>query len=488
MVALVEMPAVRFPEREPNRAKQSPAHLGKSSVADVAGLRLPVSGVPEPVFRLPACKAPALGFRLSETAMPVNSYRDLEQKQGASVTAESRSRWSGLTDALKVREQPLEMVRALQFLLKLLQNAGPEYAAGIFLLDEETRTIQGQVTDLFDRDLMHGEGALQAALHNAASFVISDLAAPRPDKNPGGVHTQIAVPFRASPRVRGALILRSRQPGAFTSVDGRALSEFAVQVSSVVETVLLHQKVQQEANNEVERDLVMAHEIMARLIPHKAPSIPGFEVASVNIPAKIVGGDLLDYLILPDDHTGFLVADASGHGIPSALLMTGFRALFRGLIQNDFNIRSVFRKANQQLVESTAAHQFVSAFYASLDASTCRLIYVNGGHVPPLLVRPGQPPRRLDVGGPVLGVLANASYHEDSVVLHPNDILVCCSDGLSEAENAAGESFDAARILDVVERNQDRSAEEISNILRDAVHEFAVDLYDDLTILVLKFP
>jgi sigma-B regulation protein RsbU (phosphoserine phosphatase) len=148
----------------------------------------------------------------------------------------------------------------------------------------------------------------------------------------------------------------------------------------------------------------------------------------------------------------------------------------------------VFRKANQQLVESTAAHQFVSAFYASLDASTCRLIYVNGGHVPPLLVRPGQPPRRLDVGGPGLGVLADASYHEDSVVLRPKDILVCFSDVLSEAENAAGESFDAARILEVVERNQDQSAEAISTALRTSVHEFVEDLYDDLTILVLKFP
>ena len=407
--------------------------------------------------------------------------------QGAST--KRHSRWSGLTEALKVREQPLDLVLVLQYLLKLLQNAGPEHAAGIFLLDEETRTIQGQVTDLFDRDLSEGEGALQAALRNSASYVISDLAAPKARQDAaGGVHAQIAVPFRASPRVRGALILRSHAQDAYTAEDGRALSEFAVQVSSVIETALLHQKVQREANNEVERDLVMAHEIMARLLPHQSPSIPGFEVASVNVPAKIVGGDLLDYLILPDDHTGFLVADASGHGIPSALLMTGFRALFRGLIQNDFNIRSVFRKANQQLVESTAAHQFVSAFYASLDASTCRLIYVNGGHVPPLLVRPGQPVRRLDVGGPVLGVLPNAGYHEDSVVLRPKDILICCSDGLSEAENAAGESFDAARILEVVERNQGQSAEAISKILQHSVHEFAGDLYDDLTILVLKFP
>ena len=412
-----------------------------------------------------------------------------KQKSGPAAAAKKRSRWSRLPSELKSQDLPLDLVRALQYLLKLVQKVGPDHAAGIFLLDEETRTIQGQVTDLFDRDLSEGEGALQGALRNTAAFVISHLPARPPTAEcPQCARAQITVPFRASPHVRGALILRSRKPQAYTPEDGQALSEFASQASVAIESALLHQKVLREANTEVERDLVMAHEIMARLIPHKAPAIPGFEIASLNVPAKIVGGDLLDYIELPDDHYGFLVADASGNGIPSALLMTGFRALFRGLIQIDINIRSVFRRVNQQLVESTAPHQFVSAFYAALDASTCRLIYVNGGHVPPVLYRPSQPVRHLDVGGPVLGVLSQASYHEDSVVLRPKDILVCCSDGLSEAENAAGEVFDAGRILQVVERHRHRSAEAIRDALQEAAHRFAGDLRDDLTILVLKFP
>ena len=150
----------------------------------------------------------------------------------------------------------------------------------------------------------------------------------------------------------------------------------------------------------------------------------------------------------------------------------------------------MFHKANNQLLESTALpYQFISAFYAELDASTCRLIYVNGGQSPPLLYRPSQPPQWLDVGGPVLGVIPEASYHEGSVVLRPRDILVCYSDGLLEAENAAGESFEAARILEVVDRNQSRSAEAICAALQEEAHQFAgLVLHDDLTILVLKFP
>ena len=404
------------------------------------------------------------------------------------ASAGNTSRWSGLLDELKDADVFLDPAQVLQHLVKLVQGAVPDHAAGIFLRDEETLTTQGQVTDLFDQDMNVGEGAVQGALRNSASFVISSLpTGPRMGTIPHGTGTQMVVSFRVSPRVRGALILRSREANAYTEKDGEALAAFAAQASPAIDSALIHQKVLQEGGSEAERDLVMAHEIMARLIPQKSPRIPGFEVASINIPAKIVGGDLLDYIVLPDDHFGFLVADASGNGVPSALLMTGFRALFRGLIKIDINIRSVFRNANQQLVESTAAHQFVSAFYAALDATTGRLIYVNGGHVPPLLLRVGQPERKLDMGGPVLGVLAAASYHEDSVVLRPGDVLIFYSDGLSEAESPAGEAFGEEKIIQTVEKNRDQPAEVICAALRDESEEFVgSNRRDDLTICVLK--
>ena len=418
----------------------------------------------------------------------------LKRKPSVPAAEPKASPWARLLEDLDNIPSSVDLARVLQSLVKMVQNAVPEHAAGIFLIDEETRTIQGQVTDLFDQDLSVGEGALQKALRNPASFVISSLTSTLPSSGmPQGVRTQIVVPFRASPQVRGALVLRSRKAKAYSQKDGEALSAFAIQASAVIEGALIHQKVLQETDGQgpegdVERDLVMAHEIMARLMPKEAPKIPGFDVASVSIPAKTVGGDLLDFICRPDDHYGFLVADASGNGIPSALLMTGFRALFRGLIQIDFNMRSVFRNVNQQLVESTAPHQFVSAFYASVDATTGRLIYVNGGHVPPLLLRPGQPVRRLDVGGPVLGILSAASYHEDSGVFHPQDILVCYSDGLSEAESPSGETFGEDHIIQIVEQNKHLSAEVICNTLREEAARLAgSNPRDDLTICVIKY-
>ena len=92
------------------------------------------------------------------------------------------------------------------------------------------------------------------------------------------------------------------------------------------------------------------------------------------------------------------------------------------------------------------------------------------------------------MGGPVLGIMHSASYHEDSVVLPPGDIVACFSDGLSEAENAAGEVFDAEKIQQVVEANQSRPAREICNALQEEASRFVGSSpRDDLTICVLKF-
>jgi phosphoserine phosphatase RsbU/P len=409
----------------------------------------------------------------------------------ASLDAQA-TRWGHLVPEFAALDATADLIPLLQQMLRLLQKAAPEESAGIFLLDEETRTIQGQVTDLFDRELNVCQGGLQDAMQGQTPYLISDLSDRRRSECPPDeerFRSQIVVPFRLTGQVQGALILRAHGRNAYTAGDGEALAQFALAGSGRIENAILRQKMMRFAESEVERDMVMAQQIMARLIPRQAPQVPGFDLASTYIPAKVVGGDLLDYVQLADEHFGVLVADAAGNGVPAALLMTGFRALFRGLIKNDFTIRSVFRKANNQLLDSTAEHQFVSAFYAGVDTSTRRLIYVNGGHVPPLLLRVGQPVRRLEVGGPVLGILPGASYHEDSVVLQPRDIVVCFSDGLSEAENAAGEVFDTQKIQSVVEANRNRSAREICDCLQQEASRFAgSSLRDDLTICVLKFP
>ncbi len=238
----------------------------------------------------------------------------------------------------------------------------------------------------------------------------------------------------------------------------------------------------------MERDLVMAREIITRRLPRTTPQITGFDLAGLDIPAKIVGGDLHDSIVLPDEYYGFLVADVFGHGIPSALLMTGFRALFRGLIQNDFNIRSVFRKANQQLVKSTLPNQFASAFYASLACRSHRITYINGG-----MWHPSSTARwRTLIGwrwaGQYWKFCWAASFHKDSIVLRPKNILLLYSDGIGEAENPGGEAFKAQKILRVVKKIRDQSAAVICHALQEGVGKsVGFDFCDSLTVCVLKY-
>ena len=271
-----------------------------------------------------------------------------------SSTFASVSRWSVLVRELKASEISLDLSTALEQILRLIQSVGDEYAAGVFLLDESARVVHGSITDMFDRSLYAGRGGLAETMRSSAPYILSDLPVkPRPlaagEVAPAQPRAQIVTPFHLTGQGRGAIVVRSTQPKAFSAADGDALARFAQAASSRIENALLRRKMLQVGDEEVERDLVMAQEIMARLIPRKAPVIPRFDVASAYVPAKVVGGDLVDFISLRDDHYGFLVADVSGNGIPSALLMTGFRALFRGLIKNDFTIRSVFRKLNNQL-------------------------------------------------------------------------------------------------------------------------------------------
>jgi sigma-B regulation protein RsbU (phosphoserine phosphatase) len=460
-------------------------------MARPAGAGVPLPAMPETVFlRAPKEAGIARGGvkRSAHKREPTKIVSKQTTSEAGPGVARKPSPWLLAVSELQALDESFDLVSAIQQLLRVVQKTVPEHSAGIFLLDEQTQTVQGQVTDLFDRELNVGHGSLPELFRQNVPYVISDLGERRRAHVPvERIRSQIVVPFRLTGDVRGALLLRSRESGAYSNEDGEALARFARAASARIENALIRQKMLRLGETEVDRDMVMAQEIMARLIPRQAPQVPGFEVGSAYIPAKIVGGDLLNFISLPDEHYGFLVADAAGNGVPAALLMTGFRAMFRGLIINNFNIRSVFHKANNQLLEGSAPHQFVSAFYGQLDAVTNRLIYVNGGHVPPLLIRAGQPVRQLDVGGPVLGILAGASYHEDSVVMQPQDILVCFSDGLSEAENAAGEVFDAYRIQAVVEALRSESARAICIALQEEAGRFAGESpRDDLTLCVLK--
>jgi sigma-B regulation protein RsbU (phosphoserine phosphatase) len=200
-----------------------------------------------------------------------------------------------------------------------------------------------------------------------------------------------------------------------------------------------------------------------------------------------VGGDYFDFLALPDGRLGLVVADVSGKGTPASLLMASVHAWMQALA-GTVDPAELLRRLNRFLYESTQANKFVTLTYAELDPGARRLRYVNAGHIPPYhLARDGRL-TRLDVGGPVLGLLPQAEFDAGEVELGAGDVVAVVTDGATEALSPEDEEFGDERLIGVLRRCAGDGAEEVLASLFDSVHAWTGDAgcSDDLTALVVK--
>lgn len=161
-----------------------------------------------------------------------------------------------------------------------------------------------------------------------------------------------------------------------------------------------------------DRELQVAREVQARLLPSRVPHLPGVLCAAGFRPASRVAGDYYDLIALPDGRLAFLVADVSGKGLPASLLMASLQGMVRGLagLLAD-RIEDLVGELNRMLYASTESNRYATFFYASYDPATHRLTYVNAGHNPPLLVRiKDRSIQYLEAGGLPVGLLSGTSY------------------------------------------------------------------------------
>ena len=238
-------------------------------------------------------------------------------------------------------------------------------------------------------------------------------------------------------------------------------------------------------------ELDMAGRVQQRLLPVQFPQIAGLDLAGTCLPARSVGGDYFDFLLLDDFHLGLVMADVQGKGIPAALVMATMAASLRSQARPSIeNLAQLMRVLNGQMHDWTETSSFVSLFYACLDLRNRQLRYVNAGHLMPLLVR-GQKQEIVavpDVGGPVLGVLPEAPFEEGAVQMETGDILVAYTDGVTEAFNAQDEEFGDERLVSSVLRNLEQSSADICTSVADSVRAWSVGVpqSDDITLSVMK--
>ncbi|MBC8183778.1 serine/threonine-protein phosphatase [candidate division KSB1 bacterium] len=226
--------------------------------------------------------------------------------------------------------------------------------------------------------------------------------------------------------------------------------------------------------------------IQRSLLPKNAPKISGFDIFGKSISTEIVGGDMYDYMEFNDGHFGIAIGDASGHGLPAALLVRDVVTGLRMGLEKEMKITPVLEKLNRVIHRSTLSTSFTSLFYAEVETNG-DIVYTNAGHPPPILVN-GDDFELLERGGTILGPLPNVKLQRGFAYLKPGSFLILFSDGLIERQNLSGEHFEISRVIEIMIKNQKLTAQELVEHIIDAAYIFGNQSKwkDDLTVVVVK--
>ncbi len=238
-------------------------------------------------------------------------------------------------------------------------------------------------------------------------------------------------------------------------------------------------------------ELAAAREIQLRLFPQFAPVVPGYELAGRSVAAEAAGGDYYDFLALPGGAVGLVMADVSGHGVGSALLMAEARAYLRLLARDAGDPGLLLGAANRALAEDLGRERYITMFLGRLEPESRRLAFSNAGHPAALVIdASGRVKHRLRRTGAPLGRSPNEPHpNGPDVALEAGDLVLVVTDGVDEATDAkATECFGMERAAEVVRRHASLPAAEIVAALCDAVRQFCLPETpaDDVTVMVLK--
>ncbi len=291
----------------------------------------------------------------------------------------------------------------------------------------------------------------------------------------------------AAPELLGVLYLDTRsQPAAVTGLDRQVLTTLAVEGATVIENARMFRIAREQER--IQHEMLLARNIQQSLLPRQLPQSDYFQICPVTMPTESVGGDYYDVVQLPEGRCGFIVADVSGKGLPAAMLAANLQGAFAAVAAGDPDIGELVQRVNDFLCERTPTEMFAVVFYGVL-ARQGDFNFVNAGQVLPVIVRGDGTVSQLESSNFPLGFFANTTYEVDSVKLQPGELIVICSDGVTEARDITGELFGDARLAAVLEKCSGRRADETCREVVAAVQDFvgSAPQADDLTVTVVRY-
>jgi len=298
--------------------------------------------------------------------------------------------------------------------------------------------------------------------------------------------SQISIPLIFDRHVLGVICLESDHLSYFDDNLVEILRLFAH-----LAAIAVHNARQFEigmAKQALEHELINASTVQQRLLVHQFPSIENLKITALNIPSKIVSGDLYDVIKFNEYTAGIAIGDVSGKGAPAALMMTLILAGLRSQKKTFLTVCDIVYRLNNLLFESITPGKYATFFYSILLMDRNKLIYTNAGHNPPILVKDNGEIQKLIEGGIVLGFKKDYEYHQEEVEFHPGDTLIAYTDGVTEALNDLKEEFGEERLMELIKNNWQKPVFELKECIINAVSEFTNNSNpsDDITLIICK--
>jgi sigma-B regulation protein RsbU (phosphoserine phosphatase) len=302
----------------------------------------------------------------------------------------------------------------------------------------------------------------------------------------GQIRSVLSIPLKAKDRMIGVINLINKKEGTFTHEDERLAGIIATQSAQVLENARLYEE--EKRLQQMDRELQMARDIQKSLLPTEPPQLPGASIAGLSHPAREVGGDYYDFIHLGSGRLGVVIADVSGKGVPASLLMSNIQATLRVQAVSSSSPGHCIAEANTALHKSTAADKYATLFYGILDPAEKTFTSTNAGHNAPMLISEGKCCQRLETGGIVLGMLPDMPYQDEKTQLHPGDLLLMFSDGITEAMNDHEEEFGEERLKSLLDEHRQFTPDDLLEKIVAEVNAFTGGSrqQDDMTLVAIK--
>jgi serine phosphatase RsbU (regulator of sigma subunit) len=300
--------------------------------------------------------------------------------------------------------------------------------------------------------------------------------------------TWLGVPMLVGNEAKGIVSLQNLDiENAFSTSDIELLMTLTNSMSQSLENARLFNETQRLLN-QMESEMALARQAQKSILPMRSPKHPGYDVGSLIIPARAVGGDFYDFIPLNNQRLCIVIGDVSDKGLPAALFMAITFSLARVETERNINQHKILENINRFLL-NMKAKMFVTLLYCVLDFQTGNLRYSRAGHLPPILVtRDG---KIIDIPvnrGEALGVFENLELDEQKLTIPKGGLALFFSDGLYEAIDSEENAFGIDRVNEILIAHRHETAKNICKRLWSAVQEFSGEIphQDDFTTVIIK--